>query len=91
MKRITQLLIGTAFSIVMASVASFSPVGISTAEDGAERTPGFRVVEEGAERTPRFRVAEDGSGQHGPWPDRLNDVHARRWPCRPVKPSTIRM
>jgi hypothetical protein len=61
MKNIGQLVIGTALSVLIVSAASLTPVGMSYAEDGAERTPGFRVAEGGAERTPGFRVAEDGA------------------------------
>lgn len=61
MNNIGQFLIGTALSAFLVSAMSLSPAGLTVAEDGAERTPGFRVAEDGAARTPGFRVAEGGS------------------------------
>jgi hypothetical protein len=56
MKNISQLLIGTALSALIVSAASLTPVGMSYAEDGAERTPGFRVAEDGADYTALGRL-----------------------------------
>lgn len=35
--------------------------GFKVAEDGSDRTPGFKIAEDGSDRTPGFKVAEDGS------------------------------
>lgn len=56
MKNISQLLIGTALSVFIVSTASLAPVGLTVAEDGAERNPGFRVAEDGSERTAISRL-----------------------------------
>lgn len=51
MKNFSHLLIGTVLSAVIVSAASLSPVGASCAEEGAERTPDFRVAEDGSDCT----------------------------------------
>lgn len=51
MKNFSHLLIGTVLSAFIVSAASLSPVGAFCAEEGAERTPDFRVAEDGSDCT----------------------------------------
>ncbi|MDI9778487.1 hypothetical protein QM325_12015 [Pseudomonas putida] len=72
MKTISQLIAAVTFALSATAFAVPSNQEVrvysqtakeqqTVAEDGSDRTPGFKVAEGGSDRTPGFKVAEGGS------------------------------